>query len=125
MAAKKPISPNIVWTVSILLAVLFGGFGVFKIVDPQLGTAPVQNPMPDLYRWLLGGAFCVGAVLLLVPRFAWIGALWLVLLLGGACVWFLSQGQLAGIVIPLLFIVSLGTLAYVRRPGSTALTPPP
>jgi hypothetical protein len=115
--AEKIVNPRMIWTVSILLAGLFAAFGVWKVLYPDGLGAPSAGDGSRLLARGLGAAFLLGAVLLLVPRLAWVGAAALaVILLGVIGVW-LVQGAVSQTVIPALFVVSLVTLAYIRRPA--------
>jgi hypothetical protein len=111
--AEKKVNPRVVWTVSILLALLFALNGVLLILRPQLfgnqrsgSTQTGEAPFVGL-----GVAFCLGSVLLLVPRTAWIGASLLAVILVGVIGVWLFQGAAIQTVMPALFVVSLGTLA--------------
>jgi hypothetical protein len=123
--AEKKVNPRVVWTVSIFLAVLFGGYGALLLVNGQVLSGQPGNhaQSPDYSLMALGIAFVVGAVLLLVPRVAWTGALLLGAALIGVIGVSLAQGNVVQAVIPALCVVSLGTLAYIRRPGGVFSTP--
>jgi hypothetical protein len=119
--AKKQVNPRLIWTVTILLTLLFGGIGVLLLVNPkQFALHDDQLP----YFRGLGASLCVGAVLLLVPRVAWVGALLLAVILLGLIGVSIYQGQMSQTVVPALFLVSVGTLAYIRRPRDSSLEPP-
>jgi hypothetical protein len=123
MAAKQ-VNPQVIWTVSILLALLFAGVGILLLLIPQ---AADQVPAVDKATGLLliraiAAVICVGAVLLLVPRLAWIGALLLGIILIGIIVVYATSGALLPTVIPILILISLGTLGYARRPGAVPAT---
>jgi hypothetical protein len=117
--AEKKVSPRLVWTMSIILALLFALNGVLLIVRPAQFGSPLagSTQSTDPIVLALGVAFCIGSLLLVVPRTAWIGASLLAVLLVGVIGVWLFQGATIQTVIPALFVVSLVTLAYVRRPG--------
>jgi hypothetical protein len=116
--AEKQVNARLVWTVSILLAVLFGGIGVLLLVYPKqsVGQHFGEDQLP-LIR-LVGAVLCVGSVLLLVPQTAWIGALLLACILLGVIGLSLYQRQPYEAAVPALF------LAYIRRPRRPTPEPP-
>ncbi len=125
--ADKKVNPGLVWTVSIVIALLFGSLGILVILRPERFA---EDPMPDAVRIGLGAVFCLGAGLLLIPRVTWVGALLLATTLVGVSGVSAYHHQFQQTVIPLMFTVSLGTLAYIRRPGaqgsaSPTIPPPP
>jgi hypothetical protein len=115
MAAKQ-VNPRVIWTVSILLALLFAGVGILLLLKPQVPG--VDKGTGLLLVRAIAVVVCLGAVLLLVPRLAWIGALLLGILLSGVIVAYAASGALLPTVIPILILISLGTLGYTRRPGA-------
>jgi hypothetical protein len=123
MAAKKPVSPAILWTMSIVFAVLFGSYGLVLVFNPFGQSAPSSHlgEGSELYRLLVGAPLCVGAILLVLPRMAWIGATLLALTCAVEAGRNIYIGHAAAALIPALFIISLATLAWVRRPGSTSM----
>ena len=125
MAAKQ-INPRLIWTVSILLALIFLAIGVVMVLKPeQTGSQPANAAQtPPLVLKALGVALCLGAVLLLVPRVAWVGAVLLGLILIGVIGLWVFQGDGMQTLIPALLLISVGTLAYIRRPGRPSATPP-
>jgi hypothetical protein len=114
--AEKQINPRMVWTVSILLALLFGSIGVLLLVYPKqfIGQHFGEDSFPIVR--LVGAVLCVATILLLVPRTAWIGAVLLAVILLGIIGLALYQRQPYEAVVPALFLVSVGSLAYIRRP---------
>jgi hypothetical protein len=122
--AEKQVNARLVWTVSILLAVLFGGIGVLLLVYPKqsVGQHFGEDQLP-LIR-LVGAVLCVGSVLLLVPQTAWIGALLLACILLGVIGLSLYQRQPYEAAVPALFLVSVASLAYIRRPRRPTPEPP-
>jgi hypothetical protein len=124
--AEKQINTRLIVTVSVLLALLFGAIGVMLLINPKQFVVPRADPEQITLFLLrgLGAAFCVGAFLLLVPRVAWVGAVVLaVVLIGVICKWAI-QGDVQQTIIPALFLVSLASLAYVRRPRTLTVEPP-
>jgi hypothetical protein len=133
MAAKQ-VNPRVIWTVSVLLALLFAAVGILLLLKPQ-----AADPFPgvDKVTWLLvvraiAAVIFLGAVLLLVPRLAWIGALLLGIVLIAVTGSYIASGAWMPTVIPILILISLSTLGYIRRPGAVppagkqpdAVTPP-
>jgi hypothetical protein len=121
MAAKQA-NPKVIWTVSIVLALLFAILAILLLLRPQ---AADQFPGVDKVTWLLvvraiAAIVFLGAVLLLVPRLAWIGALLLGIILIAVTASYIASGEWMPTVIPILVLISLGTLGFIRRPGAVA-----
>ena len=85
--AEKQVNPRLIWTASVVLALLSGAIGVLLLVKPQQMGGPNASEQQLVLLRALGAAFCVGAFLVLVPRVAWLGALLLAVLLVGVIAW--------------------------------------
>jgi hypothetical protein len=114
--AEKQVNPRLIWTASVVLALLSGAIGVLLLVKPQQMGGPNASEQQLVLLRALGAAFCVGAFLVLVPRVAWLGALLLAVLLVGVIAWSIFGGRYSETIIPALFLVSATALAYIRRP---------
>ncbi len=109
------------WILSGLLAAGFLLAGV-----PKLLSAPmvVQEfgllGYPLWFMTLTGVLEVLGAILVLIPRTAFAGALLFVCIMLGALYSHLTHGQAAMIGAPLVFLAVSLALAYVRRPSAAA-----
>jgi hypothetical protein len=133
MAAKQA-DPRVIWTASIVLALLFAGFGAQLVLmekpEDAVHIPSVDRATGSLLVRGIGFAMCLGAVLLLVPRLTWIGSVLLSAVLLGFVAIALTSGAPLQAAIPAMILISLGTLGYIRRPGGAHLNavkkdPPP
>jgi putative oxidoreductase len=103
------------WVLQLLGAVALFGAGASKLAGADAMVTLFDTiGMGQWFRYLTGGIEVVGAVLLLVPALAGVGALLLAAVMAGAVVteWMLPAGSVLG-PLPLLLIVSI--VAYGRR----------
>ncbi len=104
----------VTWVLSGLLALAFCGAGASKLT----GQAMMQHEFslfgfPLWFMYLTGIIEIAGAVLVLVPRCAYIGAPALVCVMTGALCAHLTHGQAGMIGVPLVLLfltVAVGTL---------------
>jgi uncharacterized membrane protein YphA (DoxX/SURF4 family) len=77
-----------VWALSVLLALMFLAFGVMSLVNNkgQATEGFARFGYPDWFRILIGVLYVAGGLLLLLPRFAWIGSVMLAVIMVGAVV---------------------------------------
>jgi len=71
-----------IWTLSALLAFVFLAFGAGKFLSPTVAAQFARWGYPDWLRTAIGVLEIAGALILLVPRVAWEGA---VILAPGRC----------------------------------------
>jgi hypothetical protein len=116
--ANGQSNPNAVRGGSVLLAILFLLLGGLKLVGSRLGldVSDQFRGYPDWVCPLLGGIEVVAALILLVPRAAWMGAIMLLVVTAGY-VWTSWQiGQPAQMLLPGLLFFACGVLTYLRFP---------
>jgi len=119
MAAEQPVKAwrSVgLWGVSVVLAMIFVGVGVTKLVATDLFEAHFARwGLPLWLVWLSGALETTGAVLVLVPRMAAIGGGLLALSAAGAMVVHLVHGELLLGIFPAVLTATAATLAYCRR----------
>jgi uncharacterized membrane protein YphA (DoxX/SURF4 family) len=116
--AKGQSSPSAVRGGSALLAILFLLLGGLKLVGPRFGL-DVSEQFSGYPSWvcpLLGGIEIVAALILLVPRTAWVGAIVLLVVTAGYLWTSWQVGQPAQMLLPGLLFLSCGVLTYLRFP---------
>ncbi len=106
----------VVWTLSILLALAFLGAGFAKLTGQPMMLAEFATfGYPVWFMYLTGLIEVACAVLVLVPRFAAIGATLLVCVMLGALYSHLTHGQSAMIGAPLVLLVLAAVVGWLRR----------
>jgi uncharacterized membrane protein YphA (DoxX/SURF4 family) len=115
--------PIVLWTLSILLALMFLMSGSGKLVDGKASDGTrfdqefVHWGYPSWFRFPVGAAEVAGAIGLLVPRLRPYAAAGLVLLMAGAAVTHLRIGEAAYAPIPLVLGLLAATVAWMSRPA--------
>lgn len=117
---KKPAKvKNIaMWSLQCLVAALF-----LFAAEPKLSSAPsavagfapfAKYGIGQWFRFLTGAVETLGAILLLVPRFVFIGALMLAAVMVGA----IATTLLFGLnpALPIVVLILTATIAWFRRP---------
>lgn len=110
-----------IWVVTALLAAVFMMAGGAKLSGhPEMVANFARWGYPAWFRVALGGAEVALALLLLVPRTAWLGAAGIVVVMVGATY---THAIIEGKFGPAAFTVVLGLLSafvgWVRRPENT------
>ena len=99
-----------------LLALLYVGAGVPKVVGVESAVTGFQSMgYPAWFRVVIGVIEIGGGVALLIPRLAFYGAGALGVVMIGAAYTLVVHGE-PGIAIPIVCLLLLATLAYLRRP---------
>ena len=99
-----------------LLAVLYVGAGVPKVVGVESAVTGFQSMgYPAWFRVVIGVIEIGGGVALLIPRLAFYAAGALGVVMIGAAYTLVVHGE-PGIAIPIVCLLLLATLAYLRRP---------
>ena len=110
-----------VWVLSALFAVLFVIIGVSMLIDYE-GKASkgfADFGYPDWFRVLIGVLDIAGGLLLLLPRFAWLGSATLAAIMAGAVVTHLKAEQYFPEPLPAaVFFVILALITFMRWPRS-------
>lgn len=111
MTFSTTTKSRVIWAVRILLALAFGAAGASKLAGaPQMVAVFDAIGFSQWFRYLTGFVEIVGAVMILVPRMAFFGALWLgatmlgavathLLLIGGSPVPAIVLGLLCALVV--------------------------
>lgn len=111
------MSKNVTWTVTLLLAAVFLWAGITKFLGVSFWTESFPRwGFPVWMRWAIGAIECVGALLLLIPPVAIVGATLLAALMFGALVIQSSAGEFMVIPFPIVLLVLLVLLGIQRRP---------
>jgi putative oxidoreductase len=102
------------WILTVLLALAFLGAGGSKLASQPMMIATFNGfGYPQWFMYVTGVIEIAGAVLVLVPRVAFIGAALLVCVMVGAIFSHLTHGQAAKVPLPLVLLalaVAVGTL---------------
>jgi uncharacterized membrane protein YphA (DoxX/SURF4 family) len=116
----------VTWVLSILLAFVFLGAGFGKITgQPMMVHEFTLFGFPLWFMTLTGLIEVVGAILLLVPRFAYVGAIALVCVMVGATFSHLTHGPAAMIGLPLVLLALAATVGSLRGWGRASRLPAP
>lgn len=113
----------VLWTLSILLALMFLMSGSGKLLNGKASDGTrfdqefVHWGYPAWFRFPVGAAEVAGAIGLLVPRLRPYAAAGLVLLMAGATVTHLRVGEAAYAPIPLVLGVLAAAVAWLSRPA--------
>lgn len=108
-----------VWVLSVLLAIVFLIAGVPKLLGAQGHVEHFARwGYPDWFRLVVGTVEVVSAILLMIPRLAYLGALSIaVIMVGATYTHVLRAPDEAGRVPLTLSLLALAVLiAYARRP---------
>jgi uncharacterized membrane protein YphA (DoxX/SURF4 family) len=109
----------VAWVLSVLLALTFFSIGVEQLMgEPMMAGLFHLFGYPPWSMVLVGAVEIVGAVLVLVPRVAHIGALLFGCIMVGAIYSHLTHGQasmIAGPVVLLAMAIALGALRHWGR----------
>jgi len=102
-----------------LVAAIFLFTGGTKLVGAQMSLDSFERwGYPAWIRLSVGFAEVVGALMLLLPRTAWVACGGLAILLIGAILTHLNTpGEAVRAVVPLVVLFFLGMITYARRPG--------
>ena len=119
--AQKSKSNYAVWTVQVVLGLLFLWAGAIKIILPPENLAgPV--PLPVLFMRFIGVVEALGGLGLILPGLLGIrrvltplAAMGLAIVMVGAIVIGVIGGPIFGAIFPLVVLLLLGWVAYERR----------
>jgi putative oxidoreductase len=105
------------WVLSGLLAMMFLFAGGFKLSGAQTAINNFAKwGYPDWFRVVTGVIEVTAAVLVLVRRLSFYGAVLIVATMVGAVLTHATHGERRNIPLPLLLLVLAATLVYLRRP---------
>jgi len=110
------------WVIQILLAVFFILSASGKLIGrPQWIELFRHWGFPDKFYLVVGVLELLGAIGLLIPRMARYAATGLIVLMIGAIATHLINGEGLQVLRPLIFIVFLALVFYLRRPRNSPL----
>jgi len=105
------------WILTGLLSALYLFAGGTKLMGMQMHVEHfAQWGYPQWFRLFVGAWEVTSAVLLLIPRASFYGAVLLVLAMIGAVYTELFRGQPAMAVTPVILLALVSLIAYLRRP---------
>ena len=107
----------IVTVLSVLLALMFVGVGIPKLLGtPDVVAGFAKYGYPGWFHLLIGGTEVVAAALLLVPSLAWLGAIAIVVIMAGATYThaILATGEGANALFTMLLLGVAAFIAYAR-----------
>ena len=122
MPPPPPGKPRVIltWILRVLLGLLFLAIGIEKLTGTQ-GTIPFFDAIGwgQWFRYVSGAADTAGAILILIPRYTWNGALVITCTVGlGTYLCFTMP--LYNPLFPLAMTLLAATLAFLTRPQKTA-----
>ena len=107
------------WIFQVLLAVLFIMMGAQKLMGEAEVTANFAKwGMPSFMLVVIGALEVAGGLGLLIPKLAGLAAAGLVGIMIGALFTHLSHGEMDMAPMPLVVMILLAFIAYVRNPLS-------
>jgi len=105
------------WIIQVLVAGLFLMMGSQKLMsDPELVANFARWGLPDKMYLVIGFFEVLGAVGLLIPRFAGLAASGLILIMIGALFTHLTHGEILMAMMPLMVMILLGVVVFLRNP---------
>ena len=108
------------WIVQILLAAFYVLAASGKLMSRPQWIEMFRNwGFPDKFYLVIGALELVGAIGLLIPRTAGYAAAGLILLMIGAALTNLIHGDGLQVLRPLIFMVFLTLVVYLRRPWAS------
>ena len=114
---RSSVKSVISWVVQILLAAFFVLAASGKLISrPQVIEIFRNWGFPEKFYLVIGALELLGAIGLLIPRLAGYAAAGLVLLMIGAALTHLLNAEGWQVLRPLIFIVFLTLVVYLRRP---------
>jgi uncharacterized membrane protein YphA (DoxX/SURF4 family) len=111
----------VTWVLSGLLALAFCGAGLSKLTGQAMMVHEFSLfGFPLWFMYLTGVIEIAGAVLVLVPRFAYVGAAALVCVMAGAVFSHLTHGQAGMIGVPLVLLILAAVVGTLRGWGQVS-----
>ncbi len=111
----------VTWVLSGLLALAFFGAGLSKLTGQAMMVHEFSLfGFPLWFMDVTGGIEIAGAVLVLIPRFASIGAAALVCIMAGALFAHLTHGQAGMIGVPLVLLILAVVVGTLRGWGQAS-----
>lgn len=115
---RRSADAIVVWILSAILAAVFATTGLSKLIgaEPFGLQAAAMNGFPQWIRMVVGVVEVAGAIALLIPAFAAIGASLLALLMVPATITQWISGE-PGVFVPVVLLVLLLIVAWRRNPA--------
>ena len=111
----------VTWVLSGLLALAFFGAGLSKLTGQVMMVHEFSLfGFPLWFMYVTGVIEIAGAVLVLVPRFAYVGAAALVCVTTGAVFSHLTHGQAGMIGLPLVLLILAAVVGTLRNWGQAS-----
>ena len=105
----------VTWTLQVLVGAMFLMVGTGKFREPVWPGRFARWGYPDGFHLVVGVLEVAGAVCLLVPRISAYGAALLMVVMTGAALTHLAHGEMRQLGAPLVFLVLLALVAWLRR----------
>lgn len=113
---KATVRNMIAWTLQIIFAVLFLLAASGKILSrPQVIEKFNGWGFPDGFYLIIGVLELLGAIGLLIPRLASYAASGLIIIMIGATLTHILNGEGIQVLRPLIFMLALGAVIFVRK----------
>jgi uncharacterized membrane protein YphA (DoxX/SURF4 family) len=110
----------VLWGVQILFAALYLVAASGKLMSRPQVVGRFRNwGFPDKFYLIIGTLELLGAIGLLIPWTAGYAAAGLFILMIGAALTHLINGEGLQVLRPLIFMVFLGLIVYLRRPWAS------
>jgi|SRR5215813_5443453 len=117
---QSRVKGAISWVVQILLAIFFLLAASGKLISRPQWIEMFRNwGFPEKFYLIVGGLEVLGAVGLLIPWLTGYAAVGLIVLMIGAAATHLIHGEGLQVLRPLILIVFLALVVYLRRPWSS------
>jgi putative oxidoreductase len=119
----------LMWVLQVLCGALFVLNGVAKFAAPSWARNFERWGYPPGAYMVVGIVEAAAGLALLVPRLSMYAALTLMVVMAGAAATHLRFGEMRRLSTPLVYLVLLGIIAWLRRPagvggGTVATTSP-
>ena len=112
------------WVIQIFLAAFYVLAAFGKLISrPQVIEMFRHWGFPDKFYLVIGVLELLGAIGLLIPRTAGYAAAGLIVLMIGAAATHLLNGEGLQVLRPLIFIVFIAVVAFLRRPWASNQSP--
>ena len=117
---QSGVKSVISWVVQILLATFYLLAASGKLMSrPQVIEMFRNWGFPDKFYLVVGALELFGAIGLLIPRLAGYAASGLIVLMVGAALTHLINGEGLQVLRPLIFILFLAAVVHLRRPWAS------
>lgn len=114
---QSRVKSAIAWGLQILLAIFYVVAASGKLIGGPQAIERFRNwGFPDGFYLIIGVLELLGAIGLLIPRVAGYAACGLIVIMIGASLTHLVNGEGLQVLRPLVFILLLAVIVYLRRP---------